>query len=259
MKQGAYASWVLVHRFRDSLLPPLWDRLGNDIKIIQKHEQFVVIILIPLLSIKPFLCLWLSSTQSMPCLCSSWYARCIGKWTVYGSKPSLYQMIIWFSFKKHQNMFIKRSWLIPKYPSSFNPPHLGKLFHKFAITFPVPHEFHPFNEKISRKTHGILGFSGWCSPIFFGSWSFFFGPWVVPYVLFRYHCAQNGGASSPGRSVWSSSSAFRWNLLMIEILSRDRFLLKTTRNDREMILEIGKAWLNGQTWWNSVARPIMVL
>ena len=97
---------------------------------------------------------------------------------------------------------------------------------------------------------------------FFGSWSFFFGPWVVfvPYVLFRCHCAPHRG------DVYSGAQCVKL-LLRISVepaddrdpWRRDRFLLKTTRNDREMILEIGKAWLNGQIWWNYGTRPIMVL
>lgn len=56
------------------------------------------------------------------------------------------------------------------------------------------HEFHPFNEKISRKTMGSEIFGMVFPYFFFGSWSFFFGPWVVfvPYVLFRCHCAPGG-------------------------------------------------------------------
>jgi hypothetical protein len=73
------------------------------------------------------------------------------------------------------------------------------------------------------------------------------------FPMFSGTTAHRTGTSSPGRSVWSSSSAFRWNLWMIEILGAETvFLLKTTRNDREMILEIGKAWLNDIKWSNMV-------
>jgi hypothetical protein len=73
------------------------------------------------------------------------------------------------------------------------------------------------------------------------------------FPMFSGTTAHRTGTSSPGRSVWSSSSAFRWNLWMIEILGAETvFLLKTPRNDREMILEIGKAWLNDIKWSNMV-------
>ena len=88
-----------------------------------------------------------------------------------------------------------------------------------------------------------LRFSGWCSPIFFsdlGHFSSDLGWFLFPMFY--------SGATAHRGDVYSGAQCVKL-LLRISVepaddrdpWRRDRFLLKTTRNDREMILEIGKA------------------